>query len=103
MNMAKESAQYAKCMQSKVTLQKSIDIEKVGVTSNVQYNGSGPNGANITTHASHKRATFQWSSESALEEGEAPFPARRARVSRVLFSRFIFEPAPREINVSEIP
>ena len=38
MSRAKESAQYAKCMQSKVTLQKSIDIEKVGVTSNDQYN-----------------------------------------------------------------
>ena len=104
MSRAKESAQYAKYMQSKVTLQKSIDIEKVGVTNNVQYNRSSPNGANITAHASHKRATFQWSSsKSALEEGEAPFPARRARVSRVLLSWFIFEPAPREINVSEIP
>ena len=49
------------------------------------------------------QVTFQWSSESTLEEGEAPFPARRARVSRVLLSWFIFEPAPREINVSEIP
>ena len=44
----------------------------------------------------HEQATSQHSSESSLEEGEAPFPARSARVSRVLFSWFIFEPAPGE-------
>ena len=76
---------------------------KVDVTNNVRYNGSSANRANITTHANHKRATFQWSSESALEEDEALIPARRARVSRVLLYWFIFEPAPREINVSETP
>ena len=104
MNMAKESAQYAKRMQSKATLQKiKYDIKKVDVTSNVRYNGSSANGANITTHANHKGATFQGPSESALEEDEALIPARRARVSRVLLSWFIFEPAPREINVSETP
>jgi len=51
----------------------------------------------------HEQATSQWPSESALEEGETPFPARRARVSRVLLSWFIFEPAPREMNVLEAP
>ena len=43
-----------------------------------------------------EQAIPQRSSESSLEEGEAPFPARRARVSRALFSWFIFEPAPGE-------
>ena len=50
-----------------------------------------------------KEPLFQWPSESALEEDEALIPARRARVSRVLLSWFIFEPAPRETNVSETP
>ena len=51
----------------------------------------------------HKRITSQWPSESAREEDEAPLSVRRARVSRVLRSWFIFEPAPREMNVSETP
>ena len=44
----------------------------------------------------HEQAISQRSSESSLEEGETSFPARSARVSRVLFSWFIFEPAPGE-------
>jgi len=91
-------------MQSKAALQKiKYGIEKLMLQAMFDTNGRKAVRANITTHAKHKRATSQWPSESALEEDEALIPARRAQVSRVLLSWFIFEPAPREINVSETP
>ena len=66
-------------------------------------NGSNANRADITTHTKHEITTLQWPSESAREEDEAPLSIRRARVSHDLRSWFIFEPAPREMNVSETP
>ena len=50
-----------------------------------------------------KITTLQWLSESAREEDEAPLSVRRAQVSHVLRSWFIFDPAPRKMNVSETP
>ena len=57
----------------------------------------------LCSYKKHKRTTLQWPPESAREEDEAPLSVRRARVSRDLRSWFIFEPAPREMNVSETP
>ena len=91
-------------MQSKAALQKiKYGMEKLMLQAMFDTNGRKAVRANITTHAKHKQATSQWPSESAREEDEALIPARRARVSRVLLSWFIFEPAPRETNGSETP
>ena len=49
----------------------------------------------------HEQAIPQGSSKLSLEEGEAPFPACRTRVSRALFSWFIFEPAPGESRIRD--
>ena len=69
-------------------------------------NESKVNRANITGPVlvqKYKRTTLQWPPESAREEDEAPLSARRARVSCDLRCWFIFEPAPREMNVLETP
>ena len=80
-----------KHMQSKVALQKiKYDIEELLLQE--MFNTMGV----VQIMQKHEQAISQRSSESSLEEGEAPFPARSARVSRVLFSWFIFEPAPGE-------
>ena len=90
-------------MQSKVALQKiKYDIEKL-LQAMFNTMGVAQMGQTLQIMQKHEQATSQWPSESALEEDEALIPARRARVSRVLLSWFIFEPAPREINVSEAP
>ena len=103
-NMTKESAQYAKRMRSKAALQKiKYGIEKLMLQEMFDTMGVARMGRILQIMQKHERATSQWPSESALEEDEAPIPARRARVSRVLLSWFIFEPAPREMNVSEAP
>ena len=86
-----------KHMQSKVALQKiKYDIEKLLLQAMFNTMGVVQTEQTLQIMQKHERAIAQWSSESSLEEGEAPFPARRARVSRVLLSWFIFEPAPRE-------
>ena len=91
-------------MQSKAALQKmKYDIEKLMLQAMFDTMGVAQMGQILQIMQKHERATSQWPSESALEEGEAPIPARRARVSRALLSWFIFEPAPREMNVSEAP
>ena len=93
----KESARYMKHMQSKVALQKiKYDIEKLLLQAMFNTMGVVQTEQTLQIMQKHKRPTSQRSSESSLEEGEAPFPARSARVSRVLFSWLIFEPAQRE-------
>ena len=86
-----------KHMQSKVALQKiKYDIEKLLLQAMFNTMGVVQTEQMLQIMQKHEQAIPQRSSESSLEEGEAPFPARRARVSRVLFSWFIFEPAPGE-------
>ena len=91
-------------MQGKVALPKiKYDIEKLLLQAMFNTMGVAQTEQTLQIMQKHEQAISQWPSESALEEGEAPFPARRARVSRVLLSWFIFIPAPRETNMSETP
>ena len=81
-------------MQSKVALQKiKYEFEKLLLQEMFNIMGVVQTEQTLQIMQKHEQAIPQWSSVSSLEEGEAPFPARRARVSRVLFSWFIFEPA----------
>ena len=91
--------------QSKAVLRKHGIVE-LNLQAMFEMNGSNANRENITSPVliqKNERTTLQWPPESAREKDEAPLSVRRARVSRDLRSWFIFEPAPREINVSETP
>ena len=83
-----------KHMQSEVAIQRiKYDIEKLLLQAMFNTMGVVQTEQTLQIMQKHEQAISQRSSESSLEEGEAPFPARSARVSRVLFSWLIFEPA----------
>ena len=64
---------------SKAAFQKiKYDIEKLMLQAMFDTMGVAQMGQILQIMQKHERATSQWPSESALEEGEAPIPARKA-------------------------
>jgi len=68
-----------KHMQSEVALQKiKYDIEKLLLQAMFNTVGAVQTEQTLQIMQKHEQAISQRSSESSLEEGEAPFPARSA-------------------------